>query len=67
MVTAAMKLGHLLLGRKAMTNLDSELKSNEINLPTKLPIVKAIVFPIVIYKCESWIIKKAENIRFGAF
>ena len=67
MVTAAMKLGHLLLGRKAMTNLDSELKSKEINLPTKLPIVKAIVFPIVIYKCESWIIKKAEHIRFGAF
>ena len=51
---------HLLLGRKAMTNLDSILKSRDITLPTKLPLVKAMVFPVVIYGCESWTIKKAE-------
>ena len=49
----------LLLGRKAMTNLDSELKSRDINLPTKVHLVKAMVFPVVMYRCESWTIKKA--------
>ena len=51
---------HLLLGRKAMTNLDSILKSREITLPAKVYIVKAIVFPVVVYRCESWTIKKNE-------
>ena len=51
---------HLLLGRKAMTNLDSILKSRHITLPTKLCLVKGIVFPVVVYGCESWTIKKAE-------
>ena len=51
---------HLLLGRKAMTNLDSILKSRDITLPTKVCLVKAMVFPVVIYGCESWTIKKAE-------
>ena len=51
----------LLLGRKAMTNLDSILKSRDITLPTKVHLVKAMVFPIVMYGCESWIIKKAEH------
>ena len=51
---------HLLLGRKAMTNLDSILKSRDITLPTKVCLVKAMVFPVVIYGYESWIIKKAE-------
>ena len=51
----------LLLGRKAMTNLDSVLKSRNIALPTKGPIVKAMVFPVVMYGCESWTIKKAEH------
>ena len=50
----------LLLGRKAMTNLDSILKSRDITLPTEVPIVKAMVFPVVMYSCESWAIKKAE-------
>ena len=50
----------LLLGRKAMTNLDSVLKSRDITLPTKVCTLKAIVFPVVVYECESWIIKKAE-------
>ena len=52
---------HLLLGRKAMTNLDSILESRDITLPTKVHLVKAMVFPVVIYGCESWIIKKAEH------
>ena len=52
---------HLLLGRKAMTNLDSILESRGITLPTKVHLVKAMVFPVVIYGCESWIIKKAEH------
>ena len=52
---------HLLLGRKAMTNLDSILKSRDITLPTKLHLVKAMVFPVVMYGCESWTIKKAEH------
>ena len=51
---------HLLLGRKAMTNLDSILKSRDITLPTKVHLVKAMVFPVVVYGCESWTIKKAE-------
>ena len=52
---------HLLLGRKVMTNLDSILKSRDITLPTKLRLVKAMVFPVVMYGCESWTIKKAES------
>ena len=52
---------HLLLGRKAMTNLDSILKSRDITLPTKVLLVKAMVFPVVMYGCESWTIKKAEH------
>ena len=52
---------HLLLGRKAMTNLDSILKSREITLPAKVYIVKAMVFPVVVYRCESWTIKKNEG------
>ena len=52
---------HLLLGRKVMTNLDSKLKSRDITLPTKVRLVKAMVFPVVIYGCESWIVKKAER------
>ena len=51
----------LLLGRKAMTNLDSVLKSRDITLPTKVPIVNAVIFPVVMYGCESWTIKKAEG------
>ena len=54
---------HLLLGRKAMTNLDSILKSRDITLPTKVHLVKAMVFPVVMYGCESWTIKKAEHQR----
>ena len=57
----------LLLGRKAMTNLDSILKSRDITLPTKICVVKAIVFPVVMYGCESWTIKKAEHQRTDAF
>ena len=58
---------HLLLGRKAMTNLDSALKSRNITLPTKVRVVKAVVFPVVKYGCESWTIKKAEHPRIDAF
>ena len=58
---------HLLLGRKAMTNLDSLLKSRNITLPTKVCLVKAMVFPIVLCGCESWTIKKAEHPRIDAF
>ena len=58
---------HWLLGKKAMTNLDSVLKSRDITLPTKVCLVKAMVFPVVIYGCESWIIKKAERQRINAF
>ena len=58
---------HLLLGRKAMTNLDSILKSRDISLPTKVHIVKAMIFPVVIYGCERWTIKKAESQRIDAF
>ena len=61
-VTAAMKLkGRLLLGRKVITNLDSILKSTDITLPTKVHLVKAMVFPVVMYGCESWSVKKAER------
>ena len=67
MVTAAMKLRHLLLGRKVMISLDSILKSRDITLPTKVCLVKAIVFPVVMYVCESWTIKKAEHRRIDAF
>ena len=58
---------HLLLGRKAMTNLDSILKSRDITLSTKVYLVKAIVFPVVMYGCESWTMKKAEHQRIDAF
>ena len=57
----------LILGRKVMTNLDSILKSRDITLPTKVHLVKAIVFPVVMYGCESWTIKKAEHRRIDAF
>ena len=58
---------HLLLGRKVMTNIDSILKSRAITLPTKVHLVKAMVFPVVMYGCESWTIKKAEHQRIDAF
>ena len=58
---------HLLLGRKTMTNLDSVLKSRDITLPTKVRIVKAMVFPVVMHEYKSWIIKKAENQRSDVF
>ena len=58
---------HLLLGRKVMTNLDSIFKSRDITLPTKVYLVKAIVFPVVMYGCESWTVKKAECRRIDAF
>ena len=57
----------LLLGRKVMTNLDSILKSRDITLPTKVCLVKAMVFPVVMYGCESWTVKKAEHCRIDAF
>ena len=60
MVTAAMKLRRLLLGKKVMSNLDSIIKSRDITLPTKVRLVKAMVFPVVMYGCESWTVKKAE-------
>ena len=58
---------HLLLGRKVMTNLDSILKSRDITLPTKVHLVKAMVFPVVMYACESWTIKKVQCQRIDAF
>ena len=58
---------HLLLGRKVMTNLDSMLKSRDITLPTKVCLVKDMVFPVIMYGCESWTIKKAEHQRNDAF
>ena len=58
---------HLLLGRNIMTNLDSILKSRDITLPTKVLLVKAMVFPVVMYGCESWTVKKAEHWRIDAF
>ena len=57
----------LLLGRKVMTNLDSILKSKDITLPTKVRLIKAMVFPVVMYGCESWTVKKAECRRIDAF
>ena len=58
---------HLLLGRKVMTNLDSILESRDITLPTKVHLVKAMVFPVVMYGCESWTVKKAECRRIDSF
>ena len=58
---------HLLLGRKVMKNLDSILKSRDITLPTKVCLVKAMVFPVVVYGCESWTVKKADHQRIDAF
>ena len=57
----------LLLGRKVMTNLDGILKSRDITLPTKVHLVKAVVFPVIMYGCETWTIKKAEHQRIDAF
>ena len=67
MMTAAMKLKHLLLGRIAMTNLHSILERRDITLPTKAHVVEAMVFPVVMYGCESWTIKKDEHQRSDAF
>ena len=58
---------HLLLGRKAMTNLDNVLKGRDITLPTKVHLVKAMVYPVFMYACESWTVKKAEGRRIDAF
>ena len=66
-VTTAMKLRHLLLGRKAMTKLDSILKSRDVTLPTTVRLVKAMIFPVVVHGCESWTMKKAECRRIDAF
>ena len=65
MVTAIKR--HLVLGRKAMINLDSILKSRDVTLPTKVHLVKAIAFPVVVYGCESWTVKKVEPRRIDAF
>ena len=67
MVTAAILGRRLLLGRKVMTNLDSIFKSRDITLPTKVRLVKAIIFPVAMYGCEGWIVKKAEHRRTDAF
>ena len=67
MVTAAMKSRRLLFGRKVMTNLNSILKSRDITLPTKVHLVKAMVFPVVMYGCESWTVKKAEHQKNWCF
>ena len=61
MVTEAMKLRHVLLGRKVMTNLDSIFKSRDITLPTKVHRVKTMAFPVVMYRCENWTVKKTEH------
>ena len=66
-ITAAMKSRCLLLGRKVMTNLDSIFKSRDITLPTKVRLVKVTVFPVVMYGCESWTVKKAVHRRIDAF
>ena len=66
MVTVAMKLRHLVLGWKVMINLHSILKSRDITLSTKVHLVKAMVFPVVMYGCESWTIKKADHQRIDA-
>ena len=62
-----MKVRHLLLGNKVMTNIESILKSRNITLPTKVHLVKAMIFPVVMYGCESWTVKKAECRRINAF
>ena len=67
MVIAAMKLRRLLLGRKVMTNLDSILKSRDITLLIKVHLVKTMFFPVVMFGCESWTVKKAEHQRIDAF
>ena len=67
LVTAAIIKKLLLLGRKTMTNLESIFKSRDITLATKVHLVKAMVFPVVMYGCESWTIKKAEHQRIDAF
>ena len=67
MVIAFMKLRRLLLGRKVMTNLDSIFKSRDITLPTKVRLVKTMVFPVVMYRCENWTVKKAKCPRIDAF
>ena len=71
MVTAAMKIKDkcllFFLERKVMTNLDSILKSRDITLPTKVRLIKAVVFPVVVYGCENWTLKKAECQRMDAF
>ena len=67
MVTAVMKLRHLLLGRKVLTNLDSILKSRDITLPTKVHLIRTMFFPVLMYGCESWTIKKAEHQKIDAF
>ena len=66
LVTAAIKR-HLLLGRKVMTNIDSILKSRDVTLSAKVHLVKAVVFPVVMYGCESWTMKKSELRRIDAF
>ena len=66
-VTASMKLRHLLLGRKAMSNLDSILKRGDITLSTSVYFVKVMVFPVVMYGCESWTVQKAAYQRIDAF
>ena len=66
-VTAAIKLRCLLLGRKAMTNLESVLKIRDITLLTNVHIVKSVILPVVMYRCDSWAIKKAEGQRIDAF
>ena len=67
MVTAAMKLRHMLLGRKVLANLDIILKSRDSTLSTMVHVVKAMVFPVVMYGCESWTVKKPEGQRIDAF
>ena len=67
MVIAAMKLKNLLLGSKVMTNLDSILKRRDISLPTKVRLVRAMIFPVVMYGCKSWTLKKAECRIIDAF
>ena len=67
MLIEAMKLRHSLLGREVMTNLGGILKSRNITLPTEVHILKAMVFPVVMYGCESWTIKKAEHRRIDTF
>ena len=66
-VDCSHEIRHLLLGKKVMTNLDSILKSRDITLPTKVHLVKAMVFPVVMYGCKSWTVKKAERQRIDAF